>query len=280
MLLFGTAGVPISSPSRDTASGIARVHELGLEAMEIEFVRGVRMGMAKAREVRGVAERLGIALSVHAPYYINLNSPDKDKLAASVQRILDSARIGSACGARDVVFHPGYYMKSSKENAYARVKEQLGQIVKTLEEESIDATLRPETTGKRSQLGSLEEVLRLSSELERVLPCVDFAHLYARTRGGVNSYEAFVEILGKIEAALGREALRRMHIHASGINYNKGGERAHLVLRESKFNYRAMLRALKDYRVEGVLICESPNLEEDALLLKREYGRFNAREVP
>ena len=108
MLLFGTAGVPISSPSRDTASGIARVHELGLEAMEIEFVRGVRMGMAKAREVRGVAERLGIALSVHAPYYINLNSPDKDKLAASVQRILDSARVGYACGARDVVFHPGY----------------------------------------------------------------------------------------------------------------------------------------------------------------------------
>ena len=274
MLLFGTAGVPISSPSRDTASGIARVHELGLEAMEIEFVRGVRMGMAKAREVRGVAERRGIALSVHAPYYINLNSPDKDKLAASVQRILDSARVGYACGARDVVFHPGYYMKSSRENAYARVKEQLKRIISTLEEEGVEVILRPETTGKRSQLGSLEEVLRLSEELEHVLPCVDFAHLYARGRGGANSYEAFAEMLAKIEAALGSEALRTMHIHASGINYNKGGERAHLVLRESKFNYCAMLRALKDYRVEGVLICESPNLEEDALLLKREYGEI------
>ncbi|NOZ59200.1 MAG: TIM barrel protein [Euryarchaeota archaeon] len=272
-LLFGTAGVPKSSPSRDTASGIARVHELGLECMEIEFVRGVRMGMAKAKEVRGVAESLGIALSVHAPYYINLNSPDREKLNASVQRILDSARVGSACGARDVVFHPGYYMKSSRENAYERVKEQLARIVKTLEEESIEVVLRPETTGKRSQLGSLEEVLRLSSELERVLPCVDFAHLYARTRGGANSYEAFAEMLAKVEDALGGEALREMHIHVSGITYNKGGERSHLVLRESRFNYTALLRVLRDYGVEGMLICESPNLEEDALLLKEEYSR-------
>jgi deoxyribonuclease-4 len=273
-LLFGTAGVPNSSPSRDTASGIERVHELGLECMEIEFVRGVRMGMAKAREVQEVAKSLGVAVSVHAPYYINLNSPEKEKLKASVQRILDSARIGSACGARDVVFHPGYYMKSSKENAYERVKEQLGRIVKTLQEESIEVVLRPETTGKRSQLGSLEEVLRLSSELERVLPCVDFAHLYARSRGGANSYEVFAGMLEKIEAALGREALRKMHIHVSGITYNKGGERSHLVLKESKFNYTALLRVLKDYGVEGMLICESPNLEEDALLLKEEYARI------
>jgi deoxyribonuclease-4 len=270
-LLFGTAGVPISSPSRDTASGIARVHELGLGCMEIEFVRGVRMGMEKAKEVRAVAEKLGVALTVHAPYYINLNSPEEAKLKASVQRILDSAKVGYACGARDIAFHPGYYMKSSKENAYAKVKEQLEGIVRTLEDEGIDVVLRPETTGKRSQLGSLEEVLNLSAELSRVMPCVDFAHLYARSRGAANSYEAFAEMLAKIENALGSEALRDMHIHVSGITYGKGGERSHLVLKESKFNYEALLRVLKDYRIEGKLICESPNLEEDALLLKQRY---------
>ncbi|WP_456474952.1 TIM barrel protein, partial [Candidatus Pyrohabitans sp.] len=174
--------------------------------------------------------------------------------------------------ARDIAFHPGFYMKSSKENAYARVKGQLEGIVETLRGEGIDVVLRPETTGKRTQLGSLEEVLSLSAELPGVMPCVDFAHLYARSRGAANSYEAFAGMLSKIEAVLGRGALRDMHIHVSGITYGKGGERSHLVLRESKFNYSALLRALKDYSVEGKLICESPNLEEDALLLEHRYA--------
>ncbi len=273
MLLFGTAGVPLSSPGRDTISGIKRIKELNLECMEIEFVRGVKMGEKTAAEVRKVASDLGIELSVHAPYYVNLNSEEKGE--ASKKRVFDSARIGSLCGARSIVFHPGYYLKSSPENAYKRIKRRIGEIVEALEQENIDVILRPETTGKKTQFGTLEEVLNLSLELERVLPCIDFAHMYAKTRGALNSYEQFYQVLEKIESALGKEGIKNMHIHMSGIEYGKGGERDHRILRESAFKYADVLRALKDYNVSGVVICESPNLEEDAFLLKETYNSLH-----
>lgn len=269
MLLFGTGGVPLSTPSRDTISGIKRIKELSLDCMEIEFVRGVKMGEKTAGEVRKVASELGVKLSVHAPYYVNLNSAEKGE--ASKQRVFEAARIGSLCGARDIAFHPGYYLKSSPENAYKTIKRRIEEIVESLEQENIDATLRPETTGKKTQFGTLDEVLRLSMELERVLPCIDFAHMYAKSRGALNSYEQFYQVLERVESALGREGIKNMHIHMSGIEYGKGGERDHVVLRESAFRYMEVLRALHDFNASGIVICESPNLEEDASLLKESY---------
>ncbi|MBI5254025.1 MAG: TIM barrel protein [Euryarchaeota archaeon] len=267
-MLFGTAGVPISSRARDTASGVARIKELGLGCMEIEFVRGVKMGESTAREVRKVAEKEKVALSVHAPYFINLNS--NEKAAASAQRIKDSARIGALCGAGDIVFHAAYYQKNSKERTYQIVKKQLEEILQWLDARKIKVRLRPETTGRKMQFGTLEEIIKLSSELENVLPCVDFSHIHARTRA-YNSYEEFSEILAEIEEGLGREALKNMQVHVSGIEYGHAGEKRHLNLGESDFKYRELLKAFKDFKAEGAVICESPNLEEDALLLREEY---------
>ncbi len=271
-LLFGTAGSPLSSKARDTVSGIERVKELGLECMEVEFVRGVRMGDEKAREVRKASQKREVLLTVHAPYYINLNSPDKAE--ASRKRIFDSARVGSICGARDIAFHAAFYLKSSPEKVYRVVKKEIQVILEELSSHGIEATLRPETTGKKTQFGTVEELVRLSSELEGVMPCIDFAHIYARSRGAVNSYEDFSQILSTVEDGLGREALKDMHIHLSGIEYGKGGEKNHRILKESEFNYRDVLRALVDFNVAGKVLCESPNLEEDALLLKRSYEKL------
>lgn len=268
-LLFGTAGVPLSSKDRSTLGGVKEVRRLGLDAMEIEFVRGVKMSVELAREVGKVAKESEVTLTAHAPYYINLLSSEEEKLRASIQRIIDTARIThEACGY-SVTFHAAYYGKLSREEAYRSVKRSLSEIVDTLRGEDIKIWIRPETTGKGTQFGTLSEILNLSEEIENVLPCIDFAHIHARSVGKFNSYEEFCSILEELEDRVGREALDNMHIHFSGIDYGEKGEKKHLNLEESDFDYKGLLRALKDFDVRGVAISESPNIEGDALLMKK-----------
>ncbi|MDF1557773.1 MAG: TIM barrel protein [ANME-2 cluster archaeon] len=270
MLRFGTAGTPISSTSRDSLSGVERVHEIGLDCMEVEFVRGVKMGVETAHKLGQVARDNDVALSVHAPYYINLNSREMDKVDASRKRILDSARISALFGARGVVFHPAFYHDDPSDTVYGIVKTHLLELAAQLEEEGIDILLRPETTGKGSQFGTLNELLEMSAEMEGVMPCYDFSHMHAR-EGAHNSYEEFCRILDKVEDYLGREGLDTMHIHVSGIEYGPKGEKKHLILEESDMDYRGLVRAWKEYTIRGTVICESPNLEGDALLLQEVY---------
>jgi len=140
-------------------------------------------------------------------------------------------------------------------------------VVTKMKEEDIRLLLRPETSGKGSQFGSLEEILKLCAELEGTAPCIDFAHLHARG-GRFNSYPEFTSVLEQVRVGLGDDALKNMHLHISGIEYGARGERRHLRLQQSDLQYNELLRALRDYNVKGVVICESPNQEEDALLLK------------
>ena len=270
-LYFGTAGIPRSCLAKSTVDGVKHIRTLGLDAMELEFVYGVRMKKELAVKVRKVAEKNHVHLSVHAPYYINLNAQDEKKLQASKKRILDSAMMGTAAGARSIVFHPGFYLNMEKDRVYATVKKVLQEIITELDEQSIGATLRPETTGKPSQFGSFEELLSLSSELENVLPCIDFSHLHARAGGKFNSLEEFRSILSRYEEHLGKDALNDLHIHVAGIEYTPKGEKNHLNLPESDFNYRELLKALKEFGCRGLLISESPNLEGDAHLLQQTY---------
>jgi deoxyribonuclease-4 len=260
-LLFGTAGIPESTKRNNSISGIERVRELDLDCMELEFVQG---------NVMETANKEKIVLSAHAPYYINLNSSEEEKLKASMERIYQAARIGSLCGAESIVLHSAFYQKSSKQNTYCRVSKALRELVRQLRDEGITPVLRPETMGKSTQFGTLDEVLSLSSEIEGIMPCLDFSHMHART-GKENSYSEFMAILSKVEEILGKESLSNMHMHISGIEYDKNGEKKHMTLKESDFNYPEMLRALKEFKTKGLLICESPNLEKDALLLKKNY---------
>ena len=238
--------------------------------MEVEFVQGVRMGPQAARTAGEVAAKNQVSLSAHAPYYINLNAREPEKVDASRQRILQTARITSLLGGRSIVFHAAYYLGNPPSGVYSTVKKHLEQIVSEFREEGNRVWIRPEITGKESQFGTLEEILQLSAEIDGVAPAVDFAHMHART-GENNSYNEFAAILKQIEDALGREALDDMHMHVSGIEYGLKGEIRHLVFAESDFQYVELLRALKDFEVRGLLICESPNLEQDALLLQQTY---------
>jgi len=267
-LLFGTAGTPLSSKGNDSISGIERVHELGLDCMELEFVRGVKMGEKTARSVREVAKKLEVRLSVHAPYYINLNA-EGETLVKSKERILNSARIGSVCGAKNVVIHAGFIQENGRRAVYEKIKKELIDIREQLKKEDIDIILRIETMGRGSQFGTLNEVLEIT-EVEGVLPCIDFSHLHALT-GKYNSREEFDTVFSKVEAKLGRSGLDNMHIHVSGIEYSDKGEKRHLVFSESDFKYKELAQAFCDFDIRGMVISESPNLEADALALKKEY---------
>jgi deoxyribonuclease-4 len=241
-LIFGVTGVPSDAKRPTSQAGIERVRELGLGCMELAWVRGVKLG-----------ERAALG---------GLRSRD---------RILKGARMGKLCGISGLVFHAASYMKRRPEEVYPVVKEALEEIGETLRKEGNPVMLRPETTGKPSYFGDLGELLRLSSEVEGVAPCIDFAHLHARSGGAYNSYEAFASVLDQIGAELGREALDDMHIHVAGIQYTAKGEQKHRMLVDSDLKYRELLKALADFEVKGLLICESPDPVPDALLLQREY---------
>ncbi len=270
-LLFGTAGVPLSSKSQTSEAGIERVAELGLGCMEVQFVRGVKMNEQMARGVGEVAKKCAVMLTAHAPYFINLNAHEKEKVVASQERLIHTVRIASLLRAEGIVFHAAFYLNDSPSAVYPRVKGMLEETVRQLRAEEQGVLLRPETTGKGSQFGTLEEVLNLSAEIEGIAPCIDFAHMHART-GGFNSYEEFMAILKQVAERLGRGALDHMHIHLSGIQYGRKGELKHLNLRESDLRYVELLKALKELEVKGLIICESPDREGDALLLQETYN--------
>ncbi len=269
-LLFGTGGTPLSSKSKSTVSGIERIAELGLGCMEIAFVRGVKMGEASARQVAEVAARAGIKLSAHAPYFINFNAREPEKIKASQNRLLQTASIASLCGAHSVVFHTAFYLGDPPEKAYDVVKKYLAETLSQLKQENSRVWVRPEVMGKPSEFGTIDEILNLCTELEGLAPCLDVSHWHART-GAFNSYPEFAAVLQQIKARLGRAALDDMHFHFSGIHYGAKGEINHLNLKESDFRYVELLKAFRDYGVKGLVICESPNLETDALLLQETY---------
>ena len=273
-LRFGTAGIPIYASKLGTVNGVKAVRELGLECMELEFVHSVNISKEKAPLVKEMAKKHDVEMTCHAPFYVNLSSLEKEKIGASRSRILKSAEIANMCGAKSVTFHAGFYMKQDPEKVYQMIKEQTKKIVAELKERGNPILVRPETTGKGTQWGTVKEIVRLSEEVEQVLPCVDFAHLYARSIGKVNDYNQFTEVLSHIEERLGKEALRNMHIHMSGIHHGPKGERHHLFLSDSGFNYLDVLKALKTFKCKGVVISESPNIEDDALLMQKVYQGF------
>jgi len=240
--------------------------------MELAFVHGVYLNKAEAAAMSGVARNNGVKLSAHAPYYLNFNPREEKKGRVSQGMLHNAARIAHFCGAQDVVFHPGFYMGDPPDQVFQTIKKAVSEVLDKLADDDNPISLRPEVSGKFTQFGTVDEVIRLAQELPRTAPCVDFAHWHAR--GNFNSYGEFTGLLSDIEKKLGKPALENVHFHVSGIEYNKHGERKHLPLRASDLKYEELLRAFKDYDLKGTVICESPNPEEDALFLKEIYEKM------
>ena len=268
-LRFGTAGIPMSAKGLKTDAGIKAVKELGLDAMELEFVHSVNISEENAPLVKKTAEENDVALTCHGQYYINFNALEKSKLEASKKRLLNAAHIANLCGGKSVAFHPGFYMKKEKEDAYKTVRDALKDVVEKLKQQGNKIMLAPETTGKHSQFGDLSEVLKLSSELEQMHPCIDYAHMRARELK--NDKKGFSEILKQVEKVLGKDGLKNMHIQFAGVNFSEKGELNHLALKDSDLKYQDIVATWKDFGISGIAISESPNIEKDALLVKKLF---------
>ena len=248
---------------------------LGLDALELAWVQSVRVSETTCQVIKAAAQDAFVSLSVHAPYFINLNADDTE-WPKSRQRLMDAAWYGWMAGATDIVFHPGSYFGKPPEEVLPVAIQRLGGCVTELTKKGAAVTLRPETMGKLALLGSLEDTLALSQPYPSVRPCLDFAHLHARSGdGSVNGYDHWMRILNAYDKVLGAGSLGGLHIHLSGIEYSAKGERNHLPIQESDMDIRGLFKALKKAGASGRILCESPILEEDALFMQKLFSEVN-----
>ncbi|MEM2874792.1 MAG: TIM barrel protein [Candidatus Hadarchaeales archaeon] len=276
MIFLGPAGIPLSTKEKGTTGGVKRVAELGLNAMEVEFVRGVAMSNQTADEVGRVAGKLGVRLSVHCPYFINLCTPDKKKLEASKKRILDSAERAHRMGANVVVFHPGYYGGLAPEDALTAVKDACADILGRMERAGIkNVSLGLETTGKVSAFGTLEENVAVSREIDGCEPVIDFAHIWARQGGRIDYREIFSKV-----RPLG---LKHLHCHFTSMEWTpakvegQGNEKRHLPIEFDAPPFRPLAEEIVRRKMNITLISESPVLEQDSLRMKKIFEGLGYR---
>jgi len=272
-LLFSTPGIPLSTPGKDTIAGIKQVKALGLDAMELEFVHSIYLTKESAVHVGHCAKEEDIILTIHAPYTLNLNAENPGIRYATINRVVQCAEVGHALGALSVVFHPGFYLKQDPSEVYQTIRKGFEKMLTKLDEQSLNIQIAPETTGKPTQFGSLEELVGLAKEINhpKLGFCIDFAHLHARSNGKYNTKEEFCTIFDYIGQELGGEKLKRMHMHYSGLTYSEKGEKKHLPFKESDAAYETLLEVMKIYDVRGILVIESPIMETDCLMLKNLF---------
>ena len=193
-LKFTTAGQPICNGTQGYKKAFDILKELNLDGLELEFVHGVRMTPANQDIVKTISKEKNMVLTAHGPYYINLNSKEEEKIDASITRILDTARMAKSLNAYSITYHAAFYMGKTPEEVFKQVEKSTEIICKTLEEENNNIWVRPETTGKPTQWGNLEEIVKLSKSFKQVLPCVDFFLLHALTNVLFNTYDEFYKI--------------------------------------------------------------------------------------
>ncbi len=271
--VFGTVGSPISTPKKPGGSvgSVLRLSELGLFALELGWVRAVRVTEETCQAIRETAAQQNVRISVHAPYYINLNA-DQEEWPNSRKRLMDAALYGDMAGATDIIFHPGSYFERPPAEVLPLALERLQGCVAELRQAGNPVTLRPETMGKSAMLGSFEDTLAISQAVPGVQPCIDFAHLHARPGNGtMNSPDEWARLLETYGRELGQDALKRMHIHLSGIEYGPKGEKEHLALQKSDLDLAAIFRTLKAFGAGGRILCESPAMEDDALFMRQRW---------
>lgn len=232
-----------------------------LKCAEIEFVRQIYLKKKeRMQEIKEAAIVNNISLSVHAPYYVNLASLEKEKIIASKQRILRSAKVGEAVGAKVVCFHPGYYMKRDPEKVYEIVSHQIADMNDQLKENGFKIKLAPELMGKHSQFGSPEEIVRLHKEIKGISMTVDFAHYFARNLGKPD-YKKLVSMLPKT-----------FHAHFSGIEYTDKGERRHLKI--DALEFEKVLKELIAQDKTCTIINESTDVLNDLLKMRKVLDKF------
>lgn len=273
---FGTVGAPESTPKKPGGSvgAVRHLSGLGLNAFELAWVQSVRVSEETCAAIKAEALACEVSLSVHAPYFINLNA-NSEEWPKSRKRLMDACHFGYLAGATDIIFHPGSYFSKPPAEILPLAIERLATCVEELRSSGNPVILRPETMGKQAMLGSINDLLEISKAIVGVEPCLDFSHLHARPGdGSMNTYNEWRTILDDYRDALGGVSLERLHIHLSGIEYSEKGERKHLQIQDSDFDINALFEALKSFGCAGRILCESPRQDEDALFFQESWLRL------
>jgi len=274
---FGTVGSPIGTPKKPGGSvgAIQFSKSIGLDAFELGWVQSVRVSEETCAAIKQTGVEQAVALSVHASYFFNLNATDEE-WPKSRKRLMDAAHYGNLAGATDIIFHPGSYFGNPPADVLKVAIPRLKGCIDELRKAKNPAILRPETMGKSAMLGSFEDTVEMSKAIKGVLPCIDFAHLHARPGDGtINTVKEWTQILEAYQASLGKEALKNLHIHLSGIEYGPKGEKKHLALGESDLKLNFLFQVLRDFGCAGRILCESPIMEEDALNMKKAWMKVS-----
>lgn len=278
MVLFGPAGCADSFYKMGYKGSLQvpeYIEKIGLDTFEYQCGRGVNIGEEKARELGRLAADKNIVLSLHAPYYISMSGVDEEKRLNSINYIMQSARAVDFMGGNRIVVHTGSCGKLSREEALRLAKDTMVKALDALDNEGLGHVhICPETMGKINQLGTLEEVIALCELDKRLIPCIDFGHLNARTGGEVNSKDAFREIIELIGNRLGEDRMKNFHSHFSKIEYTVGGEKKHLTFEDTVFgpDFEPLMDLVWEYKLTPRFICESDGTQsEDALAMKQYY---------
>ncbi|MFQ5647899.1 MAG: TIM barrel protein, partial [Candidatus Aenigmatarchaeota archaeon] len=257
------------SKNEKTLDSLKNLARIGLNAQEIEFVRSTYMDNSEAKKVGELAKKLDIKLSTHASYFINLASKERKKIEISRKRILSSCERMHYMGGGPVVFHPSYFGGMDREKVFQTTKEAILDMMNTIKKKGWNCKLAPETTGKHSALGSLDETIRMVKETGCFL-CVDLAHLFARNLGRID----FGEIFNKLKPL----KLKHLHCHFSGIEYTSKGEKRHLVLNHSpEFKEFAKVLLKQKWLKSVTIISESPITWKDSLKMKKILEKMGYR---
>lgn len=244
-IYIGPAGTGGREPSN-----LEKIKQDEMDAVEVEFTYTVWMDNNDAKKYGEINKKLKLKLSIHAPYYINLNSKDKKKIESSKKRILTCCERAHYMGADAVVFHPGYYGGMDKEQTYQNIKKAMEDLQGEIKKREWRVELAPETTGKTNVFGSIDEISRLAKETGCSF-CIDFAHILAREKRIDFDY-----LFKKLKARL-------IHAHISGITYSDKGEKNHILTPESFI--REIVKECKKRKVDIILINESPDPLGDSL---------------
>ena len=271
----------------------AWLRSLDLNWIELQNTYGVKMQDEQALLYKRLAAENNIGISLHAPYYITLASGDSDVVKRSKERILQCFALAEKINSKRIIFHPGHFpgnRADERESAILKIADGLNEIKN---ERPDGIRIYPETAGKKSQIGSIGDVVRICELVDYALPCVDVAHVHGYEGGTLMTSDSIIQVLDVIEKKLGLDYLRQTHFHMYPVKIDRNGEKKHKAFhdriekKQKEFfestvadRYYPLaedfITAIKSKNIKPVIVCEARDSQErGALLMKETYFEEN-----
>lgn len=273
MLFIGPAGVPLSCKGRTLLEGVQHCQELGLNAIEFQFIRGVRIDDDYARELGKFSKELGVKPSAHAPYYTNLAAADDKLVQKSIDKVTLAARVAELIGCDVVVCHPGFYTTLTRKETLKRGIQSLEAIRAYFDQGSFKVKLGLEVMGKQQTFGDLDEVLAMCQAVEGCVPVLDFAHIHARTNGGLKTVQDFQDVFDHFEPL----EPEHYYTYFTGVAYANGSELHHVPIKKGDLDFDKLVEVVLDNDYDATIISNSPIVEHDAMFMKIHIERVLER---